>query len=611
MELSFVLSALRRRFWLVTLFALLGALPGLRAEEPVSNQYQSTAELYIQQPTQGGVTFFSVDPDRYVVGQLSVLSSASLANDVRCSLDRSRGLATSEACPSTEDQPNPIGPSTVSFLELREATTIEQEPSTDVVRITVEYPDAEIAYGLADGYVKSYMATLETDLSDEVELSRLDEEIERLTTRLTNLNIRISESMEPYLDDLRRNDPPPPVPAPEVVDPDAVSQKNLAEAELRQLQAARNNLVSDSRLRVNTRIIQDATLPTDTLPVGGGFLLAGGLFAGFMLGVVAALAWARFSTKVLDEESASEILGAPVVSDFPHYRSLARQPLSAFQALPRSAVPIVDQLCVRAEAKASIDSPLTVVVVGTQRGAGSTTLALAMAGRFASAGSSVVVVDADVRDPRITAIFNATRDGGVSAVVENDGALIDQRGRSVFTRTMDPEVSVLGLGSNRGGSSLRRDTVASVLEAARRKAKVVVIDGGPVLDLASTIQLTALADAVVMAMPLSRQKSDVLSDLSRQLGDVRNKILPVITSPARRPAKGEIVGGDGLVSMAVGDMPPVTPASDAPTMSRTEVPISVDSAPGTAADVPAFDSETVVYGGQSGSPSNPPGPGGV
>ncbi|MGI9598342.1 MAG: hypothetical protein ACR2QK_19415, partial [Acidimicrobiales bacterium] len=523
MELSFVLSALRRRFWIVSLFALLGALPGLLTDPPVSNEYRSVAELIIQQPTQGNVGFFTSDPNRYVISQLSVLESAALANDVA--------------------QLNGV-----SVADVRQAVGIEQQPETDVVEINAVYTNPDTARGLAQGYVDAYMDTLETDRSDQDELDRLDREISILQNRLSVLNTRIQEAMAPYVANLRR-DPAPPVPPAEVVDPAAVTEKTLAEAELRELLSAKNTLKSDSRLRVNTRVIQNATLPTEPIPAGGQFLLAGGLFAGAMAGVVAALAWARFSTKVLDEETASEILGAPVVSEFPHYRSLARQPIAAFQSLPRSAVPVIDQLCVLAEARARIDQPLAVVVVGTQRSAGATTLALAMAERFASGGSSVVLVDADVRDPRITAIFNATGDGGVPSVVANDGALIDQQGRSVFTRTMDPEVSVLGLGANRGAASLRRDTVASVLEAARRKAQIVVVDGGPALDLASTLQLTALADAVVLSVPLSRQKSDALADLSRQLGEVRNKLLPVVTSPARRAARGAIVGADGAISM--------------------------------------------------------------
>ncbi len=521
MELSFVLSALRRRLWLVALFALLGSLPGLLSDPPVSNEYRSVAKLNIVQPTQGNVTYLSSDPDRYVISQLSVLESASLVNEVALA----NGL---------------------SITAVRQAVTIEQDPDTDVVEISAVATDPDQARSIAQSYVEAYMSTLDTDRSDTGELQRLEEEINNLRTQLTNLNDAIQEAMEPYLE-LLDNRTPPPLPPPDSVEPTLVTERNVIQAEVSQLIAQRNQLVSDSRLRVNTRVIQQATLPTEPVPVGGQFVLAGGLFAGAMLGVLAAMAWARFSTKVLDADTASEILGAPVVSELPHYRSLARQPLAAFQALPRTAIPVIDQLCVRAEAKARINEPLTVAVVGAQRNAGTTTLALAMAERFAGGGSSVVVIDADVRDPRITAIFNASQDGGVPAVVLNDGALIDQRGRSVFTRTMDPEVSVLGLGSSRGAASLRRDTVASVLEAARRKAQIVVVDGGPALDLASTLQLTAMADAVVLAVPLARQKSDALSDLSRQLDNVRDKLLPVVTSPARRPAKGEIVGADGAI----------------------------------------------------------------
>ncbi len=523
MELSFVLSALRRRLWLVALFALLGSLPGLLSDPPTSTDYQSEARINIVQPTVGGITFLQSDPNRYVIGQLSVLESASLVNQVA--------------------QENNL-----SLTDVREAVEVEQDPETDVVAIVATFATPDLARSVAQSYVDTYMATLDTDTGDNDEVVRLDAEIARLRNQLANLNEAIQEKAEPFLEIFQeRRTAYPPLPPGDLLDPARISERNVVESELTQLIQQRNILISESRLRVNTEVIQDATLPSEPVPVGGQFLLAGGLFAGAMLGIVAALAWARFSNKVLDVEMASEILGAPVVSELPHYRSLARQPLAAFQSLPRSAVPVIDQLCVRAEAKARINEPLTVAVVGSQRGSGTTTMALAMAERFASGGSSVVLVDGDVRDPRITAIFNAAQDGGVPAVVLNDGALIDQRGRSVFTRTMDPEVSVLGLGPSRGAASLRRDTVSPVLEAARRKAQIVVVDCGPALDLASTLQISAMADAVVLAVPLSRQKSDGLADLSRQLDSLRDKLLPVISNPSRRPARGQIFAADGAI----------------------------------------------------------------
>jgi Mrp family chromosome partitioning ATPase len=561
-ELSFVLSALRRRLWLVALITALGLVPYLLLvdSDAPNQQFRSEAKVDIQQPTQtqGG---FIGDPNRYVIGQLAVLESATLVSEVSTQLQLDQEL-------------------------VRTSVVIEQQPETDVVSVIAEAETPETAQAIAQAYIDNYMDSLETDRSDLDELARLAQRIQELEDRVDTENDRIQEGMEPFVDGARRRTTAAQVmPQIDAVVPDALSSRNLAEAELEQLIATRNSVISNSRLRVNTTVIQNATLPTEPLPQRQELLAAAGLAGGLLLGVVAALAWARFSTKVLDEDTAAEILGVPVVAEMPFYRSLARHPLAAFQALPRSAVPVVDQLCVLAEARAHIDQPLAVVVAGTQRGAGSTTLALAMAERFAAGGSSVVLVDADVRDPRITAVFNATADGGVPSVVANDGALIDQRGRSVFTRTMDPEVSVLGLGPNRGQAALRRDTVSLVLEAARRKAQVVVIDGGPALDLASTLQFSALADAVVLAVPLSRQKVDILADLSRQVGVERQRLLPVVTSPSRRPARGTSVSSTGQISTPGLSSAPGGDNGVAAAATRTGV-IPQGEVPGTGGNPP-------------------------
>jgi Mrp family chromosome partitioning ATPase/capsular polysaccharide biosynthesis protein len=529
MELSFVISALRRRFWLVTLFALLGSLPGLSSDKQVSDSWESTAVLNIQPPTRANVNLFSTNPDRYVLGQLSVLESEELAAQV----------ATEVSTKSNQ---------TITVPELRQIVEIKHKPETDVVEISTTADSAEKAKAISQSYADLYVAGLATTETDTAQKEQLDNSITTLKGQLDQVDQQLQASMKAFLPTGRKQNPDP-IPPPDVVDPASVSQRQQILAELIDLQAQRNNLALQSNLKVNTEIIDNAPLPLEPKPARGNFVLAGGLLAGAVAGVIVALLWARFSTKVLDEVSAGDILGAPVVCDFPHYRSLARNPLAAFQALPRSAVPTVDQLCVRAEALAQIGEPLVVAVTGTTRSAGSTTLALAMAERFAAGGASVVVIDGDVRDPRMTALFNATADGGVPAVIANDGALTDHRGRSAFTRTMDPAVSVLGLGPNRGSAALRRDTVPAVLGAARRKAEVVVVDGGPVLDLASTLHFAALADAVVLAVPLARQKADALLDLARQLDPVRAKLLPVVTSPSRRAARGEVVGSDGTIVM--------------------------------------------------------------
>lgn len=596
MELSFVLSALRRRFWVVMLFLVLGAIPGLTADPPVSDGYQSVAKLSIKESSQGNNLYVGGDPDRYLQGELGVLQSASLIAEVSENLCPLEGTKAPEIRDSEGKLIDPYAACGESPDLVSRVSEIEQKLGTDVVNITVVTNDPAISRAIAQTYVDVYMAALNNETGSSDQIDELEVDIKELNSRLDQLNNAINEIMVVWIDKAERSTRTAPVqvPQPSAVAPAETTERDIVVSDLQAAKEQLRTLEASSRLRVNTRQIQAATIPAKQLPTRGQFLLAGGLFVGAMLGVIAALAWARFSTKVLDIGTASEALGTPIVSEFAHYRSLSRNPRAAFQALPRSAVPVIDQLCVRAENKAVVDQPLAVLVAGTQRGAGATTLALAMAERFASGGSSVVLVDADVRDPRITAVFNASGDGGVPAVVANEGALEDQHGRSVFTRTMDPEVSVLGLGSNRGAATLRRDTVASVLEAARRKGQVVVLDGGPVLDLASTLQIAALADAVVLAVPLARQRTEALSDLARQLGNVRDKILPVVTSPAVRQAKGVVLGNNSPIPAIA---------------SSTNGSSVADLVPASAETVPGNDAGTMVFGTSSSGqgPSVPPG----
>ena len=285
-------------------------------------------------------------------------------------------------------------------------------------------------------------------------------------------------------------------------------------------------------------MVQRATLPTFAETSSSKTLVAAGVLGGAALGLIATVIWARLSPIVLDERHAETILGRPVVGSFPRFRSLARNRRNALESLPRQAVRFVDELCVRAEANAEIGKALTVAVVGTERAAAATTIALAMAGRYGANGSSVVLIDADTRRPEISALYNAR--GGIPELLANvmaeaSGTAI-RRGRfDPYTPTPVGEVSVLGLGDKSAAMSLRRQNVPALLDAAAGDSNVhvVVIDGGPVLDAASTVQLCQLVDAVVLAVPLKHQRIEGLVTVAAQLENRRGELLPVIT-PHRR-----------------------------------------------------------------------------
>ena len=97
-------------------------------------------------------------------------------------------------------------------------------------------------------------------------------------------------------------------------------------------------------------------------------------------------------------------------------------------------------------------------------------------------------------------------------------------------------MKILGLGPKAGRQALRRSDVAWVLAGASQNANVIVVDGGALLDAASTVQLTREVDAVVLAIPMDHQEADELRVINEQLEGVRagKRLLPVITHPGRR-----------------------------------------------------------------------------
>ena len=90
-ELSFFINAVKRRPWIIILFIALGAAAGQLATPDAAPKYYSRAVLNVSPPSQSRVAVsFSSDPDRYVIGQLSVLNVRALIDSFSPS---SQGLA--------------------------------------------------------------------------------------------------------------------------------------------------------------------------------------------------------------------------------------------------------------------------------------------------------------------------------------------------------------------------------------------------------------------------------------------------------------------------------------------------------------------------------------
>jgi capsular polysaccharide biosynthesis protein/Mrp family chromosome partitioning ATPase len=527
-ELSYLFSVLRRRWWLPLVGLLLGLVLGRALGGDPSKLYESRAVLNVSPPVNvSGITIYQSDPDRYVVGQVSVLKSSSLAERVAALLPN-----------RTTD-------------EVSKATSISHEPRTDIVVISVVLDDAKDAERVANGFASSYL----TDLKSQVEKSS-NPLVKSIDDRLAALQVALvdGEKLIQALNEVvTRNSIA--IPNLKGTDPEfarlrvetdstiakigqLVADRSINQSRYNEELRNKSELERAASSKVATYLVQSAVVPTLPKASKSKLTSIGGGLVGLLLGLAVAVMLARLSGRIVDMREVEEALGASVTADIPRVGGL--EPLKGLlDKLPIELDESIDQLCVRAESKGSPGKTLTIAVVGTMRPSGVTTLAVALAARFNELGSSVVLVDADLANSAITRTF-APSGLGIPALLANDN--IDTRsGKS--RPQQDPYVSygtvhVLGLGARNGRASLPRAQVAEVIDGASREAQIVVIDAGEALDSSSALEICRLVDVVIVAVPVKKQRRQILEEIGGELSGRARSILPVITRPGQATKHG-------------------------------------------------------------------------
>jgi len=536
MELAFLTSAIRRYWWIPVVAVVLGAFPAVLLRATADTRYESKGVLIIAPPTESRtVVSFQGDPDRYVAGELSVLES--LSDRVAEEVDG------------------------VSAADLADDVTFEQQPLTDVVIISARAARPKLAQNIVNAYVEVYFQVLRSQLDGRQDpaLASLDKELEDVRGQLREVDADIAAALAPYVGR-------EPIPTIEQVSPGLASDKQILLSRHQELETARNELSGGSR--ITSRIVRHATLPTHPIASPVRSMLALGALGGGFLGLLIALVVARLSPTVLDDEQAEEILLHPVLGTMPPLGAAATERSSLLDEPDPEAARFLDSLGVRVEAARQGQATISVVVTGTRIGAGSTTLAAALARRLAG-DSKVLLVDADRRQPELTTLFmsgrrrtsrspssstrrseRATTGGdGAAELSGSSGEARTERAepsgakrRSSTTNgtvtTKVPSLSLttvaeLGAQATEGAGTASRVDAAQLVTAASSHAEVVVFDGGALMDSATTVQLSRMCDAVVLAIP-EREQIRPIETVAAELRG-RDQVLPVWTPVPSRP----------------------------------------------------------------------------
>jgi capsular exopolysaccharide synthesis family protein len=154
-------------------------------------------------------------------------------------------------------------------------------------------------------------------------------------------------------------------------------------------------------------------------------------------------------------------------------------------------------------------------VTSTSPEEGKTATAVNLAIACAQSGYSVLLVDADMRKPRVGAIFDLPEEGGLSVALQGTAvpatAEVGVPNLRVLTAGPAPPNPSELLGSKR---------MDALLAEWRRDHDMIVVDSPPFLTVADGLVLARKADAMVLVTRAERSTYDGVKRGLKALGDI-------------------------------------------------------------------------------------------
>ncbi|BEL07744.1 hypothetical protein Q0Z83_059350 [Actinoplanes sichuanensis] len=255
--------------------------------------------------------------------------------------------------------------------------------------------------------------------------------------------------------------------------------------------------------------------------------LAAGVLTGLLLGVGTAFLRARTRGTIRDRDDFAALVGRPVLVTVPRHRRSDGSPI-VLREPTSPAAESYRYLRTRLQSSLRPTGTTTILVTGPGDRQGRTTTAANLAVALARSGRGVVLIDADLRNPRLHHTFQTTVDHGLTTLLDGDATVSE-----VLERTPVPRLRLIPAGprGDEHADLLDSGELGRVLRAVRKHADVIVLDSPAVLSAADPIALAALSDHVLFVADFARTRRDTVRRALAELSEVLSgNVSPVLVN---------------------------------------------------------------------------------
>jgi capsular polysaccharide biosynthesis protein/Mrp family chromosome partitioning ATPase len=235
-------------------------------------------------------------------------------------------------------------------------------------------------------------------------------------------------------------------------------------------------------------------------------------FAALFIAMFAVLAREHVSPRVEGPRALSRLLGLPILAAIPlrgHSRGRRQWQQEAYEAL-RAVV----------ELQVPAGTQSTLLVAGAVRGQGATEVAAQLAKLLADAGRRTLLVEGDLRRPRLHELFDLAPDANVRHVLAAlDGENVGADGpveleRALASARVQEGLWVLGSGSRMQGAQWPALDLESLFDELRgRNFDYVIVAGAPLLGAVDAQIIARLVDFTLIVARPHRLPPETAHDL--------------------------------------------------------------------------------------------------
>jgi polysaccharide biosynthesis transport protein len=182
---------------------------------------------------------------------------------------------------------------------------------------------------------------------------------------------------------------------------------------------------------------------------------------------------------------------------------------------------------------ASVDHPVrTLVITSPEASAGKSTIATNLSIVLAQGGHKTVIIDADMRRPRVHQFLNLDKQIGLSSLFVHDnqnGELITNPEKTLKpTKVNDLYAITSGESPPNPSELLGSDKMSTILDSIREDADMIVVDAPPIMAVTDAAVLATHVDGVLLVVQPGQTRMGSAQQTVEQLRRVGTNIIGVV-----------------------------------------------------------------------------------